>query len=63
MKTLAFVAGLLIASIGAVGIVMPSGLVWISQFALVSSSSWSHQPPARRTGSAYWATSSWLPAS
>ena len=36
MKTLAFVAGLLIASIGAVGIVMPSGLVWISQFALTS---------------------------
>ena len=36
MKTLAFVAGLLIASIGAVGIVVPSGLVWGSQFALTS---------------------------
>jgi hypothetical protein len=36
MKTLAFVAGLLIATIGAVGIVVPSGLVWSSQFALTS---------------------------
>jgi len=36
MKTLAFVAGLLIASIGAVGIVMPSGFVWSSPFALTS---------------------------
>jgi len=34
MKTLAFVAGLLIATIGAVGIVVPSNLVWSGQFAL-----------------------------
>lgn len=36
MKTLALVAGLFIASIGAVGIVIPSSFMWSSQFALTS---------------------------
>ncbi len=34
MKTLVFVAALLIMAIGAVGIVVPSALVWIAQYTL-----------------------------
>ena len=36
MKTLVFVAALLIMAIGAIGIVVPSVLVWITQYSLTS---------------------------
>ena len=36
MKTLAFVIGLLIAAVGAVGIIAPSGLVWIAEHSVTS---------------------------
>jgi len=36
MKSLAFVVGLLILAFGAVGILVPSGLVWIAQHAVTS---------------------------
>ena len=36
MKTLAFAAGLLIAAIGAVGIIAPSGLLWIARHSVTS---------------------------
>ena len=36
MKTLAFVIVLLILSFGAVGILVPSGLVWIAQHSVTS---------------------------
>ena len=34
MKTLAFVIGLCIIAVGAVGILTPSGLIWIAQHSL-----------------------------
>ena len=36
MKTLAFVIGLLIVAVGAVGIIAPSGLVWIAEHSVTS---------------------------
>jgi hypothetical protein len=36
VKTLAFVIGLLILAFGAVGIIAPSGLVWIAQHSVTS---------------------------
>ena len=36
MKTLAFVVGCLIAAVGAVGILAPSGLVWIADHAVTA---------------------------
>ena len=36
MKTLAFVIGLLIAAFGTVGIIAPSGLVWIAEHSVTS---------------------------
>ena len=36
MKTLAFVFGLCISAVGAVGILVPSGLVWIAQHSVTS---------------------------
>jgi hypothetical protein len=36
MKTLAFVIGLLIGVVGAVGVIAPSGLVWIAEHAVTS---------------------------
>ncbi len=37
MKNLSFVVALLILAVGAVGILVPSGLVWIAQHSLTSS--------------------------
>jgi hypothetical protein len=36
VKTLAFVIGLLIVAVGAVGIIAPSGLVWIAEHSVTS---------------------------
>ena len=36
MKTLAFVIGLLIGAVGVVGIIAPSGLVWIAEHSVTS---------------------------
>ena len=36
MKTLAFVISLLICTVGAVGIIAPSGLVWIAEHSVTS---------------------------
>lgn len=36
VKSFAFVAALVIVAIGAVGIVVPSGLVWVAQYSLTS---------------------------
>ena len=36
MKNIAFVAALVIVASGAVGIVVPSGLVWVAQYSLTS---------------------------
>ena len=38
MKTLAFIVALLIAAVGAVGLLVPSGLVWIAQHSITSGS-------------------------
>ncbi len=36
MKTLAFVIGLLIGAVGVIGIIAPSGLVWIAEHSVTS---------------------------
>lgn len=36
MKNIAFVAALVIVAVGAVGIVVPSGLLWVAQYSLTS---------------------------